>query len=76
MADRTVKVYKYWKVMVHENQEYLGRCVVWCLRENAHDLTEATMEEREELFLVLKEIKRAIEKSFNPDWMNYSFLGN
>ena len=22
---------------VHENQEYLGRCIVWCKREDALD---------------------------------------
>lgn len=24
-----VKGYKYWEIYVHENQGYLGRCVVW-----------------------------------------------
>jgi len=71
-----IKDYKYWTVLAHTNQGYLGRCVVWCKRENAQDLTEATAEEQEELFLILANLKKAIEKAFQPDWMNYAFLGN
>jgi diadenosine tetraphosphate (Ap4A) HIT family hydrolase len=68
--------YKYWTAKVFFNQEYLGRCVVSCKREDALDLTDATLEEREELFLILSQLKNAIKKSFNNDWINYSFLGN
>jgi len=68
--------YKYWRTKVFFNQEYLGRCIVSCKREDATDLTDATLEEREELFLILTQLKRAIKKSFDNDWINYSFLGN
>ena len=71
-----IKTYKYWRVSIYENQGYLGRCIVWCLREDALDLTEATDDERAELFIVLKELKNALKVSFNPDWFNYAFLGN
>jgi diadenosine tetraphosphate (Ap4A) HIT family hydrolase len=71
-----IKDYKYWTVYIHQNQSYLGRCVVWCKRENALDLTEATPEEQSELFIVLNELKNAVTKSFQPDWFNYAFLGN
>jgi len=71
-----IKEYKHWAIYIHENQGYLGRCVVWCKREDALDLTDATDEEREELFLVLRELKEAIAEVFAPDWFNYSFLGN
>jgi diadenosine tetraphosphate (Ap4A) HIT family hydrolase len=40
------------------------------------DLTDATEEEQKELFLVLNELRKAIKKVFQPDWFNYSFLGN
>jgi len=71
-----VKKYNYWTVKVHPNQEYLGRCVVWCDRKNARDLIDATDEELHEFFQIIKEIKASIEKAFDTDWMNYSFLGN
>ena len=71
-----IKKYNYWTVRVHPNQQYLGRCVIWCDREDANDLVNATKDELLEFSEIIKEIKIAIEKSFNPDWMNYSFLGN
>lgn len=71
-----IKEYKHWAIYVHHNQSYLGRCVVWCKREDALDLANATPEERDELFLVLRDLKEAAEKIFQPDWLNYSFLGN
>lgn len=71
-----IKDYKYWAVFVHQNQGYLGRCVIWCKRENALDLTDANEEEQKEFFLVLRELKKAVTEVFQPDWFNYSFLGN
>ena len=71
-----VKGYKYWEIYVHENQGYLGRCVVWCKREDALDLADATPAEQAELFLVLRDLRKASKKIFQPDWFNYSFLGN
>lgn len=79
MADYTtniIKKYNYWTAFVHPNQGYLGRCLIWCTRENAQDLSEATIEELSELSEIIIELKPAIERSFNADWMNYSFLGN
>lgn len=75
-SQNKVKDYNYWEVFVHENQSYLGRCVIWCKRNNALDLTDATIEEREELFAILRELRKAIQDAFQPDWFNYSFLGN
>jgi diadenosine tetraphosphate (Ap4A) HIT family hydrolase len=71
-----VKKYNFWTVYVHTNQEYLGRCVIWCNREDAQDLTETTPEELQEFSQIIRELKTVIEKSFHPDWINYSFLGN
>lgn len=71
-----IKEYQYWSVYIHENQGYLGRCVVWCKRKNAFDLTDATKEEQEELFVVLIALQNALRACFNPDWLNYAFLGN
>ncbi|MDP3764580.1 MAG: HIT family protein [bacterium] len=71
-----IKDYKYWAIYVHPNQSYLGRCVVWCKRENALDLTDSTQEEQSELFLVLQNLREVVKKVFQPDWFNYSFLGN
>lgn len=71
-----IKQYKYWGVYVHGNQSYLGRCVVWCDREDALQLTDANNQEQEELFMILNELKVASEKAFLSEWFNFSFLGN
>ena len=71
-----IKDYKHWGVYIHHNQSYLGRCVIWCKREDALDLADATIEEREELFIVLNDLRKALKKAFQPDWFNYAFLGN
>lgn len=75
-SENIVKRFTYWTVYAHTNQGYLGRCVVWCQRATALDLTDATREELAELHEILPAVKRTIEKSFGADWMNYSFLGN
>lgn len=71
-----IKDYKHWSIFIHQNQGYLGRCIVWCNRENALDLVDATPEEQQELFIVVRELGNAIKEAFQPDWLNYSFLGN
>jgi len=71
-----IKDYKYWSIFLHQNQGYLGRCIIWCNRENALDLTDTTPEEQKELFIVLKELKNAINEAFRPNLLNYAFLGN
>lgn len=70
-----IKEYEFWTVFIYSNQGYLGRCVVWCKREDALDLTDATLQEREELFVILSDIKKAIEKAFDASFMNYAFFG-
>ena len=73
---RLIKDYPHWSVTVHENQGYLGRCIVWCKREDALDLADATQEEQKELVIVLGELREATKRAFQADWFNYAFLGN
>lgn len=71
-----IKECKHWAVYVHDNQSCLGRCIVWCKREDALDLADATLEEQAELFFVLHNVRESLKKVFQPDLFNYSFLGN
>lgn len=71
-----IKDYKHWSIFLHQNQGYLGRCVIWCNRDNALDLVDATPEEYQELFVVLKKLEATVKKAFQPNWLNYAFLGN
>ena len=71
-----VKDYRHWSVYVNQNQGYLGRCIVWCKRESALDLTHITKAEQNELHDILKLLVRATTNAFHSDWYNYAFLGN
>lgn len=71
-----VKDYQYWTVYVHKNQGYLGRCVIACKRPEADDLANVTQEELLEFLQIIRELKNALQKAFQTDWFNYSFLGN
>jgi len=75
-AHNIVKEYEHWTVYIHGDQGFLGRCVVWCKREDALDLALATPEEQRELFQVLRELRAAVGEEFGATWFNYSFLGN
>jgi len=75
-SQNLVTEYEHWQVYVNENQSFLGRLIIWCKRENATDLADATPEEQHELFVVLHDMREALKKAFEPDWFNYSFLGN
>ena len=72
----TIKDYEHWTLQVACNQSYLGRCIIWCKRENAEDLSDMTPDESAELVEILNELKKAEITAFNTDWFNYSFLGN
>jgi len=71
-----IKDYKYWGVYIHKNQGILGRVYVWCKREDALDLPDATPEEQKELFEILQEMEKVLTRCFKPDMFNYAFLGN
>lgn len=71
-----IRDYIYWSVSVHQNQGYLGRCIVWCKREDALDLADATENEQKEPILILGQLREAMKRVFQADWFNYAFLGN
>ena len=71
-----IRDYKHWLVNVHENQGYLGRCIIWCKREDALDLADATEDEQKELIKIISELREATKRAFQADWFNYAFLGN
>ncbi len=70
-----IKEYKYWKVMLHSNQSYLGTCVVWCKRD-VIDFFDMTEKELEEFWKITKNLRNVINELFDPDLMNYVILGN
>ncbi len=71
-----IKDYQHWTAYLHPDQSVLGRCYLWCKREDAEDLLETTEEERTELFEIAKELKMVLDQLFQPDLFNYSSLQN
>lgn len=70
-----IKEYKYWTVYLHDNQYYLGRCVI-SYSKDLVDFFDTTNEEREEFLVVAEKLRNAIKRLFKPDLMNYASLGN
>jgi len=70
-----IKEFDYWKVELHGNQCYLGRCIV-ILKRHLEDLFEISNEEKDEIFKIVRDLKNVLKESFNPDLTNYSSLGN
>lgn len=70
-----IKKYNYWKIELHSNQCYLGRCIVM-LNRHVEDLFEINAGEKNELFKIGAKLNHALHKAFNPNLLNYSSLGN
>ena len=70
-----IKEYSTWINLLHENQCYLGRCVIKCKR-NVIDLFDITKEEEEEFFEIAKNLRDILKQLFKPDLFNYASLGN
>lgn len=73
--NQLIKEHKYWKISLHSNQYYLGRCLI-ILKRHIEDLSEFNANERDDLFDILKNLKESIIKSFGADLFNYAILGN
>ena len=70
-----IKKYKYWRVELRSNQNYLGWSLV-ILNRHVEDLMDITVDERSELFRITKKLRNAITKAFQTDHFNYASLGN
>ena len=73
-----IKKYKYLTLTLEDRQRYLGQAVAWLESPGEMQrITSLTKEERDELFdVVLPQYEAAIAKLFQPDHMNYAWLGN
>lgn len=73
-----LKEYDHWTLLLYDKPTpFLGRAVVWLAREGAMQrFSELRIEELKELQFILQEYERALEKLWQPDHMNYLWLGN
>jgi diadenosine tetraphosphate (Ap4A) HIT family hydrolase len=71
-----IKDYRHWGLYIYSKQNYLGRCVIWCKREDALTFTDMTGGEYGELMTVIKDWESAVFRTFGANWFNQAFLGN
>jgi diadenosine tetraphosphate (Ap4A) HIT family hydrolase len=72
---RTVVQSTHWAVVLNENQNLIGS--VFCLlKREETDVTALTEAELNELWAVVRKVKRVLDDLFAPDHYNYAFLMN
>ncbi|MDE2079647.1 MAG: HIT domain-containing protein [Patescibacteria group bacterium] len=70
-----IKKFKYWTLMLHSNQSYLGRSICY-LNTYKETLAELAEDEYLELLEIIKQYQTALSKLWHPDGWNYAQLGN
>lgn len=65
-----------WIWQLHENQSYLGRCVLRLRRVSEGSLTDLLTGEWLDLHHDMKLLEKYLQRRFSPDRMNYAQLGN
>lgn len=68
-----IKEYKYWKLLVRKEQLKLGSCVAITKRHVA-SFSEITDEEMKEYAKVVRDIERALKKSFQYDIIHHLLI--
>ncbi len=72
-----LKEYSHWTLFLHDNQSYLGRAYVWLARESRREkLSAISIDERDELWIILSNYEKALDAIWGPAHMNYAWLGN
>jgi diadenosine tetraphosphate (Ap4A) HIT family hydrolase len=73
-----LKEYDYWTLLLHEEPSpFIGKAVIWLAREgDMQRYSQLSREELNELHIVLQEYETALETLWQPDHINYMWLGN
>ena len=66
---------EYWTAAINQNQATLGR-VFFALRRHETDVAALSPEERDALWEIAGQVKRALTTLFAPDHFNFMFLMN
>lgn len=66
---------KYWKVILMEQQLYLGRCVIE-LKRSCGDLADLNQDEILNFFELVKKLENLFRKTFNTTMFNWTCLMN
>lgn len=66
---------KYWRVILTDEQTYLGRSIIY-LKRPAGDLNELTQDEQDDLFFMMRTLEHAIRNAFDARLFNWGCLMN
>jgi diadenosine tetraphosphate (Ap4A) HIT family hydrolase len=66
---------EYWRLVLNENQDLLGRCFLAC-RRHVEPVKALSPEEWNELLPFVADTARRIDVAFAPDHYNFTFLQN
>lgn len=66
---------KFWQVILSDDQEFLGRCVI-VARDDAHTLSDLTSEQWLDFEQVVKKLEDAAKKAFGATMFNWTCLMN
>jgi diadenosine tetraphosphate (Ap4A) HIT family hydrolase len=66
---------KYWNIILSDDQQYLGRCIVSCKR-HVPSLSEITAEEFHDFYDVAKTLESTLSKAFGAKMYNWGCLMN
>jgi|SRR3989338_3142249 len=71
-----IKEFEHWKLYLHQNQAYLGRCYLWAKGENNSSLASLSDNEWLDLRHSLFRTKSALTNLFNPSRFELHQMGN
>lgn len=75
-ADLLISEAGGWRIYLHEDQHYLGRCYIWSTRQGHIHLGDTTIEDWLELRVQFRKLENAIRSLWKPDRFNHAVLGN
>jgi diadenosine tetraphosphate (Ap4A) HIT family hydrolase len=67
---------EYWKVIIHEDQQYLGRAIVSAKNRERPTLASLTSEEWLDFQNVVNDFEQALRSAFGAELFNWSCLMN
>jgi diadenosine tetraphosphate (Ap4A) HIT family hydrolase len=73
--DEVVHEGHYWRILVNQNQNLLGKCFI-ALRRHEEDLFNLRQAELDELWSMAAKARVALKELFQADHFNFAFLGN
>ncbi len=76
-SEYLLKKYKFWEIYLHDDQTYLGRCVIALNRDgNLDPFAETTVDERQEFEVIMADLQKVLKTLYQPDMFNYANLRN